>query len=655
MKSPLWLLSPIALAVLLAGCGGEAYTWPAAPGSPNTPGGGTGPSYPASNWTVTDRALVTAQGRQQSPTPEDSFNGYLQLAAFNLGAVTRGYEFTTPSGAPFAFSVFALEEGNAGPVSIRLAHLLPTYPAATGAESVFSEGMSVEGAGLAYGGDSWLAGGDGTARMEIRGSVARSQVLVFETTTSAGTETLAVRVKIGANSDINFNAWQSPNAGTVSRATIFSSDENGFGLPAIAVSGDRYSVTAYDSGASQGRVRRWLQQDASTGAVSGGESASVSPDSGTWRDQEIAALNNVLAIACTGNGAVRAEISLDRGASFPIEQVLNESAGVSVSGQRLVQIEVAPNYRIAVAYWRTLQVGYTLQTELCLVEAAPTGFDSNNTPTGYSFGAPSIVFNSNFWVVPVVMDLEYSSAGDLVLGYGYNENIGMQVDLVYRCAVRNAQGAWSDRLVDTQTQSWGNDPSISILGGGAGMTIFYAYELRDGIHLVELRNAGAMVGNSFVVGAPGAYLPSVHARVQNGTVRVDLLYLAPQGMGWSLKRVHWDDFNQFNLTTHTSLFDSTTTPGGTAPPSGGQGTIIHTVGWMGFDAVTAGDDVAISLHTGKVDLYAGWVWMPAGPPPQSGPAWFGSGGGTVLLPGMTGAVQAPDPNHRNQLEVIVID
>ncbi len=653
MKSPLWLLSPIALALMLSGCGGEAYTYPVSQGSLNTPGGGTGASYPAGNWTVTDRALVVAQARQQSPATQDSFNGYLPLASLGVGPVTRGYEFTTPGNSSLSFSVVALEEGNSGFVSIRLLHALPSFPASTGAESIIKEGMSLDGAGLSYGGGSWYTSGDGLARIEVRGAIARSQVLLFETSTSQGKELIAVRLKIGGSSDININAWQSPTAGTLSRATIFSSNENGFGLPAIAVSGDRYSVTAYDSEPAQGRVRRWLQQDATSGVVTGGASVSVAPDSGTWRDQEIAALNNVLAIAYTGNNAVQAEISLDRGASFPIQQVLNENATAAVNGQRLVQIEIAPDYKVAVAYWRTLLVGSVHHSELCVVEAVPTGFDSNNTPTGYSFGTPWIVRSSGFWVVPVVMDLEYSSAGDLVLGYGYNEVIGWQVDLNYRCAIRTATGAVTDQLIDWDTDTWGSDPSVAIIGSGASMTVFYTYEMEDGIHLVELRNGGAVTGNVLTVGVPGAYLPSVHARVQNGAVRVDLLYMAPQGMGWSLKRMHWADFNQFTWTMQTSLFESTTTAGGTPSPAGIQGKIINTVGWMGYDAVTSGDDVAIALHTRAVDLYAGCAGLPTSPPAQGAPTYYS--GGTVLLPGMTGTVPAPNAAHSNQLEVIVLD
>lgn len=155
MKSPLWLLSPIALALMLSGCGGEAYTYPVSQGSLNTPGGGTGASYPAGNWTVTDRALVVAQARQQSPATQDSFNGYLPLASLGVGPVTRGYEFTTPGNSSLSFSVVALEEGNSGFVSIRLLHALPSFPASTGAESIIKEGMSLDGAGLSYGGGSW--------------------------------------------------------------------------------------------------------------------------------------------------------------------------------------------------------------------------------------------------------------------------------------------------------------------------------------------------------------------------------------------------------------------------------------------------------------------------------------------------------------------
>src|SRR5690606_10464186 len=118
---------------------------------------------------------------------------------------------------------------------------------------------------------------------------------------------IGVRLKIGNVSEINLAAGNTQGARPGATTTdIYSSDAWQFGLPAIAVSGDRYSVVTYDGDPNSSyyvnRRRRWLQMDAATSTVTGGEAESHSLDSGFWRDQEIAALGNVLAVAYTGNG-----------------------------------------------------------------------------------------------------------------------------------------------------------------------------------------------------------------------------------------------------------------------------------------------------------------------------------------------------------------
>lgn len=121
-----------------------------------------------------------------------------------------------------------------------------------------------------------------------------------------------------------------------------------------------------------------------------------SPDPGSWRDHEIAARGSVLAIVHTGNGQVRADVSLDRGASFPIQQVLDAAAGIS--GPRLVQCAIAPDYTLAFFYWRAAGPEAAPRSELCVVEATPTGFDVNDTPAGYAFQPAFVIRDSFFWM-----------------------------------------------------------------------------------------------------------------------------------------------------------------------------------------------------------------------------------------------------------------
>lgn len=658
MRTLMWCLPLLGIAMSLAACGGEAYTIPASGGMIHTPGTGGG-AYPLANWTTSKYGIVTAGLKQQSPMSQDSFNGHLNSAHVGSPAITSGYEFTTPANQPFAFSVIAREEGNTGAVQAKVAHTTSALGTTAGAESIFEAGMLLEAPALFYNGNWWQSDGDGAVAMTVRGSIAATQVLIFETTTSQGSEFIAVRIKLGNYSDINMGAGGANQGNVVSRQTIFSNDGQGFGLPAIAVSGDRYSVTSYDGDANTQRDRVWLQLDAQSGNVTGGTTTSASPDSGNWRDQEIAALNNVLAVVYTGNNQVQVEISLDRGASFGTPVVLNEYAGNPTGGQRLVQVELAADYTLAVAYWRGLQVGSNYTSQLCVAEATPTGFDTNFTPTGYSFGTPWVVHTENQTVVPVVLDLEYSTAGDLVVGYGFNAFLNETMYIDFRCATRLATGPVTDYLIERFWTMWGCDPSVSIIGTGASMRIFYAYELPTGIRMVELRNLGAtpiVSSNAATVGAAGCYMPSVHARMQGSELRVDLLYLAPDGYGWSLRRMHWDDWDGQSAFVTDDLFTSTSQAGGT-PMFGTPGLLVQTAGFMGYDAVTNGDDVAIALHTLTNDLYSGMAWgAPVGaPPPQSPPQFFGSPGTPTLLPGMGNPVPTPDPNHRNQLEIIVID
>lgn len=648
MKSPTWYWSAIALSVLLTACADSSFNYPSGPVNSTAPSTPT-PGGPPANWTITPNALVTAGLNEQQPTTIDDFNNQVSLAHLGVSGITRGYQFSTPTNTPFAFSVVARNDVNEGPVTLRVGHAqnAGTPPATT--DSIGEAGMLLEATTLFRAGSWNVTAAEGNASVTVRGRIRFNQVLVFEATTSLGVELIAVRLVIGVSSQIRLWNTSLPVAGTISHSTIYSTDDAGFGLPAIAVSGDRYSVVAYQGGGANQRTRRWLQLDAQTGAVTGGEVVSVSPDSGVWRDQEIAALHNVLAVAYTGHNAVQIEISYDRGGSFATPAVLDEYASTGVSGQRLVQICIGENYDIAVAYWRAVGVGGSSTSQLCVVQGQPTGFDLNSTPTGYAFGAPWIAHEVPQFMVPLVMGLEYSSQGDLALSLGYNTFGGFSSTLWTYLIVREAGQAPQTILVDMETETWGNDPSVAIVGSGATLRIFVAYETSTGIRLAEYRKLGGslITGSIAVTGTPGAYLPSVHARMQGGALKVDLLYLTPSTYGFSLTRTGWTDWDQMLIVPmHENLFTAAVQQSSSQSQSGQPGQRVTRAGWMGYDSVTNGDDVAIVLHTVSQEWfdrpkYYASPCAPGAPPTYS--------------PGMTGTVPAPDPSHRNQLEVLVID
>jgi hypothetical protein len=123
-----------------------------------------------------------------------------------------------------------------------------------------------------------------------------------QTTGEPARQTALVEVAIGPASPINSSAATGINhPGIVDDDVVYTSEAWRFGMPAIAVSGDRASVVVYEGDradpTSDRRYEMRLQQDKVTGAVTGGGSLAVGLDSGNWRDHEIAALYNVLAVA----------------------------------------------------------------------------------------------------------------------------------------------------------------------------------------------------------------------------------------------------------------------------------------------------------------------------------------------------------------------
>lgn len=626
-------------------------------------------------WFSTEDVTLAAGMAELTPATTDTLSSTVNLSRFSASGFDRVYELETPAGQDFSFTIVARGLANFGVTQLSLGHVADNGAVPVlGAESIVAVGMHLEGGGLSYNGNLVDVTGDGFSRVTVRGNISSDQVLLVRVPRdNLPALDIGVRVRIGNQSSINLPNFVAPGPRPGMTTTpIYSSNSWYCGLPAIAVSGDRYSVVTYDGDPNTygQRQRRWLQLDTQSSTVTGGQAECYSDDAGAWRDQEIAARGNVLAVAYCQAGDVRAEVSLDRGATFPVLQTLESSGGLGA--QRLVQAAIAPDYTLGVLYWRSTSWG---STSLWLVEAVPTGFDINNTPLGYVWGNPVLVHSPAADVTPLLMHMEYSSGGDLVVGYGFTMFTwvgGQRISSArFRCAVREYGMGWRDAELDREDRVMPSDPHVALLGSGAAMEVFYTYEKSDGVHLRYSANGGLNWQSAAHVAIPGAMQPSVHPRLVGGQKRVDLLYAAPVGWGQELHNLHWDDFSVGTQGTPYALTQLTVTQGGTPPAGCPQGVIVHTTAWFGYDAVIKGDQVAVVVHELNYDSYSWWgQWGApfmggwAGAMPMAGAAAGGSGGGStyqaappppVLLPGMGGTVPAPNTSDRSVISVIVID
>jgi hypothetical protein len=603
------------------------------------------------------------------PTLQDNLSSSVDLARFAADQFDRVYELETPAGRDFSFNVVARGEGNTGLTRVSVGHVADNGAEPTiGIESLAGAGMTIDAPGLENRGNVVDVNGDGFARCTVRGKISDEQVLIVQVPRANDVVNIGIRISIGNESAINLKGSQTEGArpGTTWK-DIYSSDSLQFGLPAIAVSGDRYSVAAYDGDPQSeyyvDRNRVWLQVDSTTGNVTGGVAQAASADSLFWRDQEIAALGNVLAVAYIGNGNIQAEVSLDRGATFPIEKQVDPTPAW---GMRLVQIAIAPDYTLGVLYWRNDFNSATPKSTLVLSEATPTGFDQNNTPFGYTWTAPVTVHDVGRDSTPLLMHMEYSSAGDLVVGYGYTtmDPVPGQPFMLshasFRVAIRMAgQTQFNDKELDSEDNTVPTDPHVNLLGSGGAMEIFYTYEKSDGVHLMYSSDAGLNFTTVASVPVVGALNPSVHVRMQGGNKRVDVLYCAPADWGLELHNLQWDNFSIGAAPRMYELTDCTAVQGGNPPAGMPQGLLITTLAWFGYDAVVSGDDVVVSVHEMTYDSYE-YYWTTGWGTPLGLPIFFGAnapsaGTAPILLPGMTGTVAAADPTHRSQLRLCVLD
>lgn len=617
-------------------------------------------------------ALVMAAGMTAvEPAPVDVVSAGTDLDRLGLPEVDQVFEVTTPADEPFAFELISRSDANRGSVRVSVAHAADNGAVpAGGVETLAAAGVDLSASSTVRR-DAWMdATGDGFARVTVSGSVAREQVIAVEARTDVGRTTALVAIRIGPVSDINLEETPHGNyPGVLDEQTIYSSDSWRFGLPTIAVSGDRTSIVVYEGDQAdefaQQRYEMRLQHDGATGAVTGGASEEASPDTGHWRDHEAAALFNVLALVHSGVDQVTLKLSFDRGATFG--QVETFGAG----GQefvRLAQLAMAADYTLAVVYWTT---GFTGASELVLVEGQPSAFDGFGSPTAFQFDPPRVLHRGVGDVTPAISGVAWSEGGDCVVGYGFTsfeftDLRETKTTSEFRCAVRLFGEGWNDYLVERDVVVT-RDPSVSLVGEGAGLRIFYAYEGADGVRLRTSSDAGATWSAPQTIGQGWSYLPTILARDQGGALRVDCLYLTFRMYGTELHLRHWDDFDSgiygdFRLTEakHTPKSTTQQVVPDIAPPT--DPFEVTEVSWFGYDATLDGDDVVVVYDEQTTDLFQIMLGIAVVGAPAPGEASFpGSADGFTpadpppLAPGLTEPVPPPDPEHMHQLRIVRLD
>jgi len=619
--------------------------------------------------------LVLAAG-MDSVGPQDQIPQIpVDIGRLGISRVDQAYRLTTPADTPFCFDVLSRSESNAGPVWVSVAHaaddgVVPT----TGPDSLAAVGC-IPGATGILRRDLWLdATGDGFARITLRGKIQSDQLLAFQTQADGAATVALVEIAIGPKSAINRAAEPGHNhPGMIQNKTLYSSKAWRFGLPTVAVSGDRTSVVVYEGDRTEEtlphRYEMRLQYDQKTDKVTGGGSSEVGLDSGHWRDHEIAALFNVLAVTRCGSDRVTLKLSFDRGATFAQEV---EFASGSRS-THLVQVAMAADYSLALLFWRSTAT--SSNSELVLVEGRPAAADSHGSPTWFAFDPPQTLHRTDGDATPLLTGATWSEGGDLVVGHASTTfRIGSDRTWTstteFWSAVRPWGGEFTAVLVDKDILV-GRDPSVAVLGKGSNLQIFYAYEGRQGVRLRVSRNAGATFSPAVTIGTPGAHTPTVFARGiaaegDEGGTRVDVVYMTNGGAGNELHVTRWLDFGQsspqdFRLTT--AVMEPTAKAGGggnrrTGPIEFGY-RLTH-VAWLGYDAVLDGDEIVVVYDEETYDaafiFLNAWNWgggrglVP--PNALATPPSFRPVEPPPLAAGMTGPVPAPDPKHHHQLRLV---
>lgn len=607
-------------------------------------GSGAAPPVGASE----SRLIVTTTTAVLSPT--DAPAPAVDLAALGTDRVAGSYRVTTPANEPFVFDVVVWREGATGEATVAVAHA-PGAGAVGGSVPLSSVGISVQGSGITADGVWTKAKGDGTARLTLEGRITADQVVAVDTVDG---DPILIAIDIGERSEINRpQSGEESGGNVITRTTLYSSESGLFGLPTIAVSGDRTSIVCYDGAGSAEQPQRYelrLQHDAVTGAVTGGGSVETSLDSGTWRDHEIAALYNVLAVVRAECDGVTVKLSFDRGATFG--QTIHLAGGRSQS--RLVQTAIAADYTLGVAFWRAAAAGM----EMCVVEGRPIAFDANGSPTWFEFGDPVVLHTALLDSTPMTSGVAYSAGGDLVVGYGASQFVDLpgpawKTVTEFRCATRRFGEAFRDREVDEEEQIFAMDPTVAVLGQGASLRIFYAYEGEAGVRLAVSEDGGDTFVRSPAWGITGDHLPSVFARDVAGKTRVDVLYIASREEGTELHRATWFDWPT-SPRIDEKLTDAVLT---NEQPTAGQPfgrVLMQQIGWLGYDAVRDGDDLVVVYDETLVENVL-WIGPMLGGPFAVGPtttATFQPVAPPPLAPGMTEPVRPVDTTDTHQLKLM---
>ncbi len=623
--------------------------------------------------------LAVVAGMQQLDPADRLAPIDLDYERVGIDAPTTVYELTAPTGSPFEFDIVSQGNDLSGPVSVWVTHLgdganKPDPDVA----SVLRAGVILSGPGQSFDGTWFRMEGDGFARATFHGRIQTDQIYAVRVESNQGVTEALVCVRPGAASAIALpESTGSDYPDLLEVRTLYSSPSPAFGLPVAAVSGDRTSVIAYEgdrgSGAG-GRFELRLQLDHATGAVTGGAQQETSADSGNWRDHDVAALFNVLAVVQAGSDDVELRISFDRGATFTQTESFPTA---SLRGSaRLASIAMAADYSLAVSYWRPTFDG---GSELVVVRGVPSETAPDGSPTRFEFSAPESIHLQDSRVIPLITGLAWSDGGDLVVGYGYTRFvvtiINPQISVrpiesqsIFRCAVLPwNSGTWDDTLVDWETQIISRDPSVSAVGSYPDLRILYAYESRDGVMLSASRNGGQTFSEPTRHGPSNAYMPTVIARGS----RVDLFYLATGSNGTELMLEQWRDFENgsaqtYRLTTAVRKdireYKTKLSPGGATSISNGNFLILEAdttqIGNFGYDVARAGDElhVIVDEHRDLRVLSLGIVDVPAGQNPvfigARGDAPFEPATPPTLHEGLTGPLPQPVAAHAHQLRLL---
>lgn len=588
----------------------------------------------------------------------------IDLTALGADRVEAHYRLTTPADAPLQFELVSWRTDIAGIAEIAINHVKDGQNEVVGDHlSLARVGLIPLGQGLSSDGEWTRASGSGFVRLTIQGRITANQVLAVHT---EGTGVAVVEIAIGAASPINRVPGTEPELPSViARDTILSSDSWQFGTPTVAVSGDRTSVVCYQgdlaSPTSPQRYEQRLQHDVTTGAVTGGASLLSAGDYAYWRDHEIVALYNVLGVVRSEPDGVRVRLSFDRGATFAQEVAV--LPGFSQS--RLVQAAMAADYSLAIAAWRTRDGG---GLEFVLVEGRAVAFDAFGSPTWFQFSPAEVLRTAPEDSSPLTTGIAWSAGGDLVVGYACNwfepANPGWLSRTEFRCATRRYGESFVDTQVDAEAV-FGMDPTVAVLGQGANLRVFYAYEGNAGLRLAVSEDGGATFSRSPVFGRRGDYLPSVFAREAGGHTRVDVLYLAHRERGAELHRSYWQDWpgspriDEALTKAHLDQVPYSGPTFGGAPPFPFASRVTQ-VNFFGYDAVQDGDQLVIAYDEVTFDsvYLCNLMLLPNAMTTGTGgilPPVFTTASPPPLAPGLTVPMPAPDPAHSHQLKLLRIE